>query len=268
MTEDDSQERQRETYTQRDVGRYVLDDDSADSVSLKPTAGRSESWVLSFESAKSTVVYDSAAIELTPAVIARLYAEFEAAVVEDIELHVIELFKNETRRELLPFVLDEMGDERLNLADMTDALSQSRESTAKAVHRETPSALDYGVLETENEDANIPHYQRGDNRVVQLLESWDGFPLPELFEGAKKTLIRFFLTEASTQEWYSPYQIDKKTSSNINTIQKNIDALVEAGFLNARPGKRPDKEYRSPTESRLRSYFLELNEAARQAYQQ
>jgi len=266
--QDDSHPERTKTYTRRDIGWYRLDGDSADSVSFGPVAGQSESWVLSFESTNSTAAYDSAAIEFPPPVIARLYAEFEAAVGEDVELHVIELFKNETRRDLISFILDEMGDKRMNKTDISDSLPHSGNSTARGIHGETPSFLDYGVLETENPDAPNPHYQRGENHVVQLLESWDGYPLPDLFDRGKKPLIDFYLTEASTQEWYSPYQIDQKSDSDINTIQKHIGTLVDAGFLNARPGNRADKEYRSPTQSHLRSYLLELNEAARQAYQQ
>jgi hypothetical protein len=183
-------------------------------------------------------------------------------------LPVIELFRGQTRLELLDAALTELDrDEWYRTGEIVERISTSNESFRKHVK----PLLAFDVFTVRDPDARIPHYQVSNSAVVQLLTKYHNSDQPDLIEllnnSPTRHLVEFFLTRADPEASYSRNKLQQITEAGFHGIKNNIGRLVEAGMLTEVEGTR-GTEYQIDESSPVVRFMRELNEALYEAYQQ
>jgi len=184
-------------------------------------------------------------------------------IEDQTELAVIVLFSDKPRREVIDYFLTDVGDGWVSKGEIDDNVDVSGE----AVRTKIEPFMKYGVIEVRNSDANIPHYRLAETAVTDILRTWDGYPLVDLFEfrGAQK-LVRFFLTEADPTKPYSFSSIDRDGSVGYHAASNNMETLVDAGLVEEVEGTR-STEYRLDNGSAMYQCLVELNDAVYHEYE-
>lgn len=180
------------------------------------------------------------------------------------DLPVIELFRDKARRQILTYFLHDVGhDQWVTKGEINDNVDVSRES----VRQKLDALVLYGVAEVKDPNANIPHYRLATTPVVEILLEWDGYPLAELlhFTGAQK-LVRFFLTQAQSDQSYSYSAIQRKSDVGYQAASEHMDLLIEAGLVTEVDGVR-STEYMVDQSSDIYETLVELNEAVFTEYE-
>jgi DNA-binding transcriptional ArsR family regulator len=174
-------------------------------------------------------------------------------------LPVVACFKNEGKRALVRQALAWRRDDethRHRSGEIAEATGVSRES----VRRRMPELLAFGIYEGDP-DAQIPHYAPADTPVMDLLASWDGYPIDELFAATgRQRLVQHFLTGTDPEESYSLNKIAERSGINFRTVRDHIDVLVEVGMVEEVEGSR-GTEYSLEPEAEVVAFLGELNEA-------
>jgi hypothetical protein len=183
-------------------------------------------------------------------------------------LPVIELFRGQTRLELLDVALTGLDREKWYRTGMiTEQLSTSKESFRKHIK----PLVAFDVFTVRDPDARIPHYQVSDSEVVQLLTEYHNSDQPNLIELLNNTptrkLVEFFLTRADPEQSYSRNKLQQITEAGFHGIKNNIGRLVDAGMLVEVKGVR-STEYQIDESSPVVRFMRELNETLYEAYQQ
>lgn len=180
-------------------------------------------------------------------------------------LPVIELFADKTRCEIITYALTEMPtDEWVQYGTIVDNTTVGRES----VRLNIDVVVAFGVLDVKNQDAPIRHYQLADTPVVDMLQSWSGFDLTELFAySGRKKLVDFLLTRADPDESYSQNAIARNSAAGNTSVSDHIDTVVASGLAREVEGSR-GTEYQPARDSEIYDFLAELNEVLYKTYQE
>jgi DNA-binding transcriptional ArsR family regulator len=179
-------------------------------------------------------------------------------------LPVIQLFDSKSSRQLLRFAINHIDDdERYRTGEIAESAGVSRESVRTHMDR----LIAFGVFETENPDANIPYHTVADSAVMDLIGSWDGYPLLDLFEySGSLSIVEFFLTRADPEESYSKWSLySKHDVAKDQTLSKHLPTVVESGLIETVEGER-GKKYTLDEDSEMYTLLYELNEALYETY--
>ena len=189
---------------------------------------------------------------------------------------VIDVFRGASRRTLIEYALSEMEDTYVRTGEIEVDVDIARKTLTNQLYgRDTADSIGplvlFGIVDPKHdpteEEPNIPYYTLADTPVVDLLQSWDGYPLLELFDtsGAQK-LVTFFLTEADPATFYSVTQLRQQESLGYDAASKYIDRLVDSGLVTTKDTARTTK-YRVDTNSEIYAYLRELNNAVVETYE-
>lgn len=175
---------------------------------------------------------------------------------------VTRLFGTRARREIIQLTMEDLeSDQKVTQSDIMEEVTVGRGSVWKGID----ALCSYEVLNIEDESANIPHYTPGDTRVMNLLNSWKGYPLADLF-GAKgrQRLVAFFLSDADPEKAYSKNQLSNYSGAKNQTVSKHIDELVDSGLVCEVDGTRAIN-YQVATESAIYDLLNQLDSELKKA---
>lgn len=182
----------------------------------------------------------------------------QTSAVESANTHlpVIELFRTETRREIVRYVVTEVHHDPFRQADIANQINVSCESLRQ--HRRPLEEL--GILYClTDEQKPIPHYRPADTDVVRLLRAGPLGALITLFEtSGSRELVDFFLTTADPGISYSLNQIGEKGGPQYQGASNNIPHLVDTRLVTEVDGPRAT-EYRVNTDSDTYRFLVRLN---------
>ena len=259
----------RSTRSWWDVS-YLVDEEDPQVRLGKAEGPPGDSRILSFQALGDEGGKKVVGLEIPEGVFKQLHATTRRNVVTDRGMPAIDLFRTLTRRVIIPVVLENMSQNRYD-TQITD-IRRAANVNKGAIREYWHVLKHYGIIQPKSPGKQNPYYRLTDSRAVDLLESLDDHQLLELF-GEKQSpkrvkLVRFFLTQADHELWYSRYKIAEEADIGYGSITNNIDDIANTGFLRTREpeSERTDREYRVNLESPTRSYLFELNQALWREY--
>jgi len=185
----------------------------------------------------------------------------------NLTIAVTQLFETETQRRLIDCAIAEFDRNRwYRTGELAEAIDKSRNSVTSVVHSSRGTVrplVRFGIFEPKHEitqEPNIPHYRIADSEVVELLDSWDGYPLTDLFQySGAQDLVSFFVLEGPDTEW-SYNQIQQNSPIGYQACSKHMETLVDAGLVTEHETPRGSK-YQLDTDSKLYGFLGQLNNA-------
>jgi predicted transcriptional regulator len=173
-------------------------------------------------------------------------------------LPVIVCFKNEGKQTLIRQALAWRAEEKTH-CHRSGEIAEATGISSESVNRRIPELLTLGIYDG-NPNAQIPYYAPADTDVMDLLASWDGYPIDELFAtSGRQRLIQHFLTGTHPAKSYSKNKIGERSGLNFRTIRDHIDVLVEVGMVEEVDGPR-GTEYSLRPNAEIVQFLSELNE--------
>jgi len=183
------------------------------------------------------------------------------------EIAILQLFKTGTQRRIIEYALYEMDDKQwYRTGEISAKIDITHNVVADAIQPKEGfigPMIRFGVIEPKHNPMtmpNIPHYRPADTVVMDLLSSWDGYPLTELFESEMaQKLVPFFLFRGDNKAW-SVNQIRHEGSFSFSPVANQIGLLVECNLLTTEEKPRTTA-YRLNTDSEIYQFFGQLNDA-------
>lgn len=149
-------------------------------------------------------------------------------------LPICDVFRTDTTAKLIGYFLEQDHERWIRKTDIEAETDINIESIRQRVGTDNhPGLLEqYGIIERNEWDVNMPRYRVTDSDVVKFLREYDGYPFPVFFKTkARRVILMFFIRQDHAGETYTRSSLSEELGINFETIKDMMNQLESAGIV-------------------------------------